>query len=192
MTVVRAGPSEILVSIKEEGSNLPPREQLVGADWSRVRNVDGKQIVVNRPLQFPLVVGNKWEVDYIDDHTSNPAFKSEHIHDPYVVSGWETVTVPAGTFKALKIEADGEWTAELAPRTTGVAGGSVDARGSTVIVHSNRTTPQQVSGRLYKAFWYAPEVKRFVKTEEEYFNTQDVLGERDSDELESYKVSKVQ
>jgi hypothetical protein len=58
-----------------------------------------------------------------------------------------------------------------------------------VVMQTNKVTPQTVTGRLYKAFWYVPDVKRQVKSDEEYFNTSGVQSEQDGDELESYKVS---
>jgi hypothetical protein len=56
-------------------------------------------------------------------------------------------------------------------------------------MQTNRATPQTVTGRLYKAFWYVPSVKRWIKTDEEYFNTSGARSEVSSDELESYKLA---
>ena len=53
------------------------------------------------------------------------------------VTGWETVTVPAGTFRALKVIQKGVWR-------------RLDNGSSHV---------QEI------AFWYVPEVKRWVKLE---------------------------
>jgi hypothetical protein len=50
------------------------------------------------------------------------------------------------------------------------------------------TTERQVTGRLYKAFWYAPEVKRWVKSVEEYYSNGGVRNERYTQELESFKA----
>ncbi len=189
LTVVRADANEILLSIQEVGSTLPPRDQLVGADWSRFRNVDGKDTVVNRPFEFPLSPGKSWEVEYKDDHPTNRSHSSEQFKEKYTVTGWEDVTVPAGAFRALKVEAEGQWTAVIAPAAGVAAQTRSDAHGSTVVVQSNRVTPQTVTGRLYKAFWYVPSVKRWVKTDEEYFNTSGVQSEKDAEELESYKLA---
>jgi hypothetical protein len=188
-TVVRAGPSDILLSVQEVGSTLPPHDQLVGADWSRFRSVDGKDTVVNQPFNFPLSPSKTWQIEYEDDHPSDRAHRSEQYDEKYIVTGWEDVTVPAGTFKALKIETEGRWTAVLAPNLGAASQTRADAQGSTVVMSTKRVTPQTVTGRLYKAFWYVPAVKRLVKSDEEYFST---TGERASvwtQELESYKVS---
>ena len=72
----------------------------------------------------------------------------------------EDVTVPAGAFQAIKIEAEGEWQAALAPALSAASSSRVDAQGSTVVLPTNRTTPRTVSGRTYGAFWYVPAVKR--------------------------------
>jgi hypothetical protein len=188
-TVVRAEADDILLSIKEVGSPAPPHEQLVGSDWSRFRSVDGRDTVVNRPFDFPLAPGKTWQVEYKDDHPSDRAHSSEQFDDKYRVTGWEDVTVPAGTFRALKVECEGKWTAVLAPSVGAVSGSRVSGEGSTVVMQTNRVTPQTITGRLYKAFWYVPEVKRFVKTDEEYFSSNGQRSERDAEDLESYHVS---
>jgi hypothetical protein len=45
-----------------------------------------------------------------------------------------------------------------------------------------------VSGRTYKAFWYVPEVRRWVKSVEEYYGSGGVRNERYTAELESFKL----
>ena len=187
-TVLRAGSGSIAVSIKPSASTMPPTEQLVGPDWSRVRSVNGRDTVVNRPLSFPLSIGKTWEIQYTEDHP-NRQHSTEHFRTPYKVAGWEDVTVPAGTFHAMKIEADGQWSAALAPAVSAVSGARVDAQGTTSVIQTSKTTPATVSGRTYKAFWYVPAVKRWVRSVEEYYDTNGVRHERFTDELESYKVS---
>jgi hypothetical protein len=46
-----------------------------------------------------------------------------------------------------------------------------------------------VTGRTYKAFWYVPEIGRWVKSVEEYYGSNGVRNERYTAELESYKRS---
>jgi hypothetical protein len=187
-TVVRAGSSGILISNKPVGSTMPPTEGLVGPDWSRMRSVNGRQTVVNRPFAFPLSIGKSWEIDYTENQP-NRQHSSEQWHSVYKVMGWESVTVPAGTFRALKIEAEGTWSAVIAPSVGTVAGSRVDARGATTVMQSGRTTAAPISGRTYKAFWYVPAVKRWVKSEEEYYDTGGIRSERHLGELTSYKVA---
>lgn len=187
ITVVRANETEILVAVQEIGSKMPPKEQLTGPDWSRFRSVNGHEEVVNRPFMFPLSPGKTWEVEYTEDHP-NREHSREQFHSNYKVVGWEEVKVPAGTFLALKIEAQGQWTAELAPSVSASTNTQADNAGSIAVVRTNKSTAQTATGRSYKAFWYVPEVKRYVKTVEEYFGSGGVRNERYSYELDSFKV----
>ena len=187
-TVVRASAASIVLSVKPAGSTMPPTEQLVGPDWSRLRSVNGHETVVNQPLSFPLRIGKSWEVEFTETQP-NRQLSSEHLRVVYKVTGWEDVVVPAGTFHALKIEADGTWSAVLAPAATGGSATRVDAQGATTVVQTGRTTPTAVSGRNYKAFWYVPEVKKWVKAVEESYDGNGVRTERLLSELASYKVS---
>lgn len=187
ITVVRANETEILVTIQEAGSKIPPKEQLTGPDWSRFRSVNGHEKVVNRPFTFPLSPGKTWELEYTEDHP-NREYLRQQFHSNYKVVGWEQVKVPAGTFLALKIEAQGQWTADLAPSVSASASTRVDNAGSISVTRANKSAAQTATGRTYKAFWYVPEVKRYVKTVEEYFGPDGVRNERYSYELDSFKV----
>lgn len=186
-TVLRANESEILVSVKEIGSTLPGKEQLLGSDWSRFRNVNGHEVVVNRPLAFPLEPGKTWEINYTENHP-NRAHDSESWKFKYKVVGREKVTVPAGTFKAIKVEAEGEWTADIAEASIATTQTQVDQQGATAVAQTAKRSAQTVTGRAYKALWYVPEVKRFVKGVEEYFGSDGTRNERYEIELESFKV----
>ena len=187
-TVIRTGATGILVSIKERGSTQAAKEQLVGKDWSRFRNVNGKETVVNRPLLFPLKEGKSWEIEYTEDHP-NKEHKTEQLHTTYTVIGWEDVDVPAGHFKAIKVEAEGKWKAELAPSIKVDSSTQANQNGATIVTQSKKVTPQSTTGRLYKAFWYVPEINRFVKSVEEYYSAGGTRNVRYTEELDSYKVS---
>jgi hypothetical protein len=187
-TVVRTGSTSIAISNKPVGSTMPPTEQLTGPDWTRFRSVNGHETVVNKPLSFPLSTGKTWEIEYTEDHP-NRQLSSEHTRTAYKVTGWEDVTVPGGTFRALKVEADGQWSAAIAPAIAAASGTRVDAQGATTVMQTGKIAPATTSGRTYKAFWYVPGVKRWVKSVEEYYNPNGVRSERYMSELESYKVS---
>jgi hypothetical protein len=88
------------------------------------------------PLQFPLGVGKSWSFSY--KFQSKPQ-TSVDVKQTATVTGWETVKVPAGTFKALKIEHAGTYTA-----TEGA---------------------NQWSGRITEVYWYAPAAQRVVAQE---------------------------
>lgn len=187
-TVLRVGAGSIALSNRLAGSAMPPVEQLAGPDWSRFRSVNGHETVVNKPLSFPLSIGKSWEVEFSEDHP-NRQHSSEHTRTAYKVIGWEDVTVVAGTFHALKIEAEGEWSAAMAPAVSATTGARVDAQGATTVVQTGRTSAATFTGRTYKAFWYVPGVKRWVKSVEEYYDPNGVRYERSADELEAFKVS---
>ena len=187
INVTRVTSSAIYISTKVTGSTQPPKEMFVGPDWSRVRDVNGKETVVNRPLAFPLSDGKSWEVDYTEQNP-NKNHKSERFDSHFVVVGYETVEVPAGKFRALKIESDGHWEAQLAPGQSVVQSAQTGQGDATMATQVQNTAERQTSGRLYKAFWYVPEVKRWVKSVEEYYSSGGVRNERYSQELESFKA----
>lgn len=187
-TVSRVTPSTIYYSVKTSGSNQPEKELFAGVDWSRARDIEGKETVVNRPLSFPLNTGKAWEVRYAEPHP-NKMFRSEEWDNKYTVIGYETVEVPAGKFNALKIEAEGRWTAELEPAQSVVQGAQVTAEGTSMTTQVQKTTDKTVSGRTYKAFWYVPEARRWVKSVEEYYGSGGVRNERYTGELESFKLA---
>jgi hypothetical protein len=187
-TVSRVTSSSIYYTTKPSGSSQAPKESFSGLDWSRVRDVNGTETVVNRPLDFPLKAGKSWEVRYTEQHPSK-THKSEQWTHKYTVVGFETVEVPAGTFNALKVEAEGHWTAELEPMQTVVQGAQSSAGATTLVTEAQRTRSEPTSGRTYKAFWYSPEVRRWVKSVEEYYGSSGVRSERFTEELESYKLN---
>src|SRR3984957_3128435 len=153
--VSRVTSSTIYFTVKATGSTQPAKELFAGADWSRVRDIDGKETVVNRPLAFPLAPGKSWEVRYTEPHP-NKQFRSEEWDHKYTVVGFESVEVPAGKFNALKIEAEGRWTAELEPTQTVVQGAESNSEGTPVGTQTQKPADKTVSGRTYRAFWYVP------------------------------------
>jgi hypothetical protein len=187
-TVSRVTSSTIYYTVKASGSTQSPKELFAGPDWSRARDIDGKETVVNRPLAFPLTTGKAWEVRYTEQHP-NKTFRSEEWLNKYSVVGFENIEVPAGKFNALKIEAEGRWTAELEPTQTVVQGAQSNADGTSMVTQTQKTTGRTVSGRTYKAFWYVPEVRRWVKSVEEYYGSGGVRNERYTGELESLKLT---
>lgn len=188
IVVIRSTASSIYYTSKEAGSTQPPTEKIAGIDWSRVRDVNGKQTIVNRPLAFPIEKGKTWVVEYTEQHP-NKIHRFEQFSDKFVVVGPETVEVPAGKFNAIKIESEGQWTAQREPMQTIVQGAESQPEGVTGVTHINRVEASTASGRLYKAFWYSPEVKRWVKSVEEYYGSNGVRNERYTGELESFKVN---
>ena len=188
VTVMRATPSHIYYESKPVGSTQAPKELIAGADWSRERSVNGTEVVVNRPFAFPLSPGKTWSVDYTELHP-NKMFASQKWNSQYWVVGTETVEVPAGKFQAIKIEAEGDWIAQAEPTHTITQAVQVQQGNTATMTHAQNVGPVQSTGRTYKAFWYVPEIGRWVKSVEEYYGSNGVRNERYTTELESFKKS---
>lgn len=186
-SVVRVTKSGIYFTRKTSGSTQPPSEMIAGLDWSRIRNVNGKETVVNQPFAFPLSVGKQWQVSYTEDNP-NKRFRSERHETTASVIGYESIEVPAGIFNALKIEVEGHWTADLEPTQTVVQGAESTQSETRMVTDVKKATTGQATGRIYKVFWYAPEVKRWVKSIEETYASNGVRDERATSELQSLKL----
>jgi hypothetical protein len=134
-----------------------------------------------------MKVGDSWTADWNDPrHQGNQT--SAHFHKTYKVVGWEDVTVPAGTFHALKIEENGIGDGQIT--TPAMAGsGVVGAPGTaTTVTHVQASRRGVVHITTYAAIYYAPEVKHAVKSTEEQYNTSNVMIGRQTEELVSYKA----
>jgi len=188
ISVARVTRTGIYVETKASGSSQAPTESIWGEDWSRIRSVDGQETVVNRPLAFPLSQGKLWDVKFTEAHP-NKQLHVQTTNLQYSVVGSEDVSVPAGTFHAIKIEAEGTWSGELEPAKTVVQGVDLRAGDTTMVTQAKSVTPQTVTGHIYKAFWYAPEVKRWVKSVEEMYNSAGVRNERTTTALEAVKLA---
>ncbi len=188
ITVTRATATSIYYTTRAADSTQVAQDIIAGNDWSRMRNVNGKETLVNQPLAFPLSAGKTWTVTYHEDHP-NKAHRFEEMKTVYTVVGPEKVTVPAGTFDAIKIEAEGHWNAEMEPSNTVVQGAQTSAAGTSMQTEARRVTAEPVEGRTYKAFWYVPSQRRWVKSVEEYYNANGVRNERFTAELETSKLA---
>ncbi len=185
--VSRVTGTSIYYTVKPIGSTQPPKELFAGLDWSRLRDIGGELTVVNRPLSFPLSTGKTWQVDYTEQHPTK-LHRSEKWNTKCTVLGHESVEVPAGAFDAVKVECEGTWTAEMEPTVTVAQSAQANATGVAMASHSDKVAAGEHSGRTYKAFWYAPAVKRWVKSVEEYYSSGGVRTESHTSELESFKV----
>jgi hypothetical protein len=89
--------------------------------------------------RFPLSVGSEWK--YLYEVKSD--FGPVRYEMTARVVGWEEITVPAGTYRALRIEHRGTWSRERDFAREG-GGGAISA-------------PQE------NTYWYAPAAKAMVK-----------------------------
>ena len=129
--VTFVGPDEIL-PINGNGS----RDSQWSSEWGAI-SLGGSGTVHDKParfLNFPLTVGTSHELTFEVVARRQGTARSRY-RDTVKVVGWEDVVVPAGKFRALKIEANGTFF-------------RMDA---------------SFGGWTRREFWYAPEVKRWVK-----------------------------
>jgi hypothetical protein len=186
ISVERVSSEDMLITLNQEGSNQPPDEQLRGLDWSRAIDINGKQQVINQPMSFPLKEGKKWEVSYTQPNP-NAKLLSESVDYKCTPTGLEDIQVPAGKFSAIKIECDGQWSHVVAPGVNMATQASATQAGTTMVTQSERVTSRTMSGRIYRAYWYVPSVKRYVKALEESYNTNGSRTFRVTEELDSFK-----
>jgi hypothetical protein len=186
LRVERVGPDDMLVGIKQDGSPADFEDHRIGLDWSESRVVDGKLMVTERVFSFPLKVGQTWQEDYVDPRRQGMQTFA-HIQKTYKVVGWEDVTVPAGVFHALKIEASGMLTSTMSFPANAVSAAAGAAGGATSIAHVERARSGVLTQPTYRALYYVPEIKNFVKIIYEQYDSENVRVKRDVGELASFK-----
>ncbi|HEX9397720.1 MAG TPA: hypothetical protein VF943_13390 [Burkholderiales bacterium] len=149
----------IIQSVVIASSGRVEVDQTHTAEWNSIATWDGGNFVPNSGLlKFPLAVGASYVAMFENTIPRRGAFRVKHERKMRVV-GWEDVTVPAGTFRALKIVGEGTY----------------------------QRLDVSASGTVHNVIWYAPQVKRWVKTtyEDRNFGGR---GNWTSDELVEYKV----
>ncbi len=105
-----------------------------GATWTPVDPtiVDGRVVL----LSFPLFIGKTWEYEYTAvEANGNRTLQTRTAK----VESWDIVTVPAGTFNALRVVVDGRWRAHIR-----------DA---------------MFTGKVNETLWYSPDAKRWIRRE---------------------------
>jgi hypothetical protein len=116
-------------TLKESDATWTPQ-------WASVVSVDEGVVETEKPmLQFPLAIGGQYPAAWDNRRPRIGNFHARHERTVRVV-GWEEIEVPAGRFRALKLEAQGNW----------------------------RRMDRPASGRARNTIWYVPEVKRWVKS----------------------------
>jgi len=188
LVIERLEGETMMVGIKADGAPTAFQDLEVGIDWSQRRIIDGQDRMTTRPLSFPMSVGQSWTVDYVDTNRHG-AQTSAHIKQTYTVVGWEDVTVPAGTFHAIKVVSKGIDKATIEVANTAVAGMVAGAGGATSVAHTQRGGTGQLTTSAYAEYYYVPELKNYVKTIEEQYNTDNVRVMRTTRALVSYKAA---
>ena len=141
--VLQASSSELVVTSRNTQSNYT-RTLVFSPSWNliRSREPDGRGYDYTPPLKyfdFPLYPGKKWESEIQESPAGGQPLRTHHLSA--IVEGWEDVTVPAGTFRSLKVVL------------------RVKATEGAIVMRDS----EDVS-------WYAPNAKRSVKTAESSLN----------------------
>jgi len=186
LRIEHVGVDTMVVGLKVEGAPADFEDHVVGIDWSQRRIIDGTQTTSGRPLSFPLEIGKTWTSDYVDPTHYGLQVSSEN-HETYKVVGWEDVTTPAGTFHALRIESDDKVKAQFMAANAAVSGGIATADGATVVAHANHAGAHTAYGEFFSTFYYVPEIKYWVKSVQENYNSENVRTKRQTDLLVSFK-----
>lgn len=135
----------VLRKFEGEAEGEPIEADMVFSDdWNVMitGNRGGRPSAIMRPstamLRFPMKAGERYPSDY-DMETLPDANIVRHRRASRVV-GWEDVTVPAGRFRALRIEAEGTVQVAKKPKP----------------------------GRTMVTVWWVPELRRWVKLEQDF------------------------
>jgi hypothetical protein len=126
---------KVIQAVLTRGRNETEIDETHTAEWNAIATADGSNFTPhNGHLKFPLVVGASYPAVFENTIPRLGAFRVKHERTAKVV-GWEEVTVPAGKFRALKVEVDGSF----------------------------QRLDTAISGSALTVIWYVPEVKRWVK-----------------------------
>lgn len=128
----------------DAGGEPVEADMVFSDDWNVMitGNRGGRPSAIMRPstamLKFPVKPGESYPSDY-DMETLPDGNLVRHRRVTKVV-GWEQVTVPAGRFRALRIEAEGTVQVAKKPRP----------------------------GRTMVTVWWVPEIRRWVKLDQDF------------------------
>jgi hypothetical protein len=187
-TVDRVGSDSMVVGFKPDGAQTSPEEAMMGLDWSLRLLIDDEEKTTARPFNFPMKIGDQWTADWTDPRASGMQ-RSAHFHRVYKVIGWEDVSVPAGVFHALKIEAEGVGDVQVVVPAVAQSVAAAAPGGTATAAQTQSGGKALVHITTYAAIYYAPEVKHFVKLVEETYNASNIMTERGTEELASFKLA---
>jgi hypothetical protein len=186
LKIEHVGVDTMVVGVKPDGSPNDFEDHVVGSDWSQRRIIDGKQTATAQPLAFPLEVGKTWTNAFVDSKHYGTQVSAEH-QTTHKVTGWEDVTTPAGTFHAIRIESDDKVKAQFIAANAAVGGAVATADGATIIARTNNAGPHTEYAEILSTFYYVPEIKYWVKSVEDAYNSDNVRTRRQTNMLISFK-----
>ena len=130
------------------------------SSWNGVSSWDGGVFSPDTGgLKFPLTVGDTYPANFENRRPRRGKFHVTHQRTAKVLA-WEEVTVPAGRFRALKVEVAGSF----------------------------KRLDSGVTGGTRMVFWYVPEIRRWAKLTYEDWHSGGP-GARWGDELIDFKVN---
>ncbi|HET7672116.1 MAG TPA: hypothetical protein VFK84_17040 [Burkholderiales bacterium] len=110
-------------------------DSIFTAEWNQVSSANSGIFEPHQDIfRFPLRPGNTHEARYEVKFPQQGAYQVRHERKVRVV-GWEELTVPAGRFRALRVESEGTF----------------------------QRVDVSLAGRVKEVMWYVPEVKRYAK-----------------------------
>jgi hypothetical protein len=122
--------------VERQGGKREADDATWTADWNGVVGVDEGVVEVEKGLlQFPLTPGREYPAAWIMRRPRSGTFEVRHERNVKII-GWEDIEVPAGRFRALKVQAEGMY----------------------------RRLDKPFSGAAVNTYWYSPRVKRWVKS----------------------------
>jgi hypothetical protein len=136
-------------------------------DWNLVERKTGETVEASmRPywphFQFPLKPDKTWDEAFENQVTTKSGKRNAKWQWKARVWAAEAITVPAGTFQALKIKYDGTF--------------------------ASREGRRSWSGSHKETIWYAPEAKRAIKREFEQLVPENNYNDHHVIELVSFKL----
>jgi len=138
-TVISTNDGILLATLSLNSRNAKVRKLSFDRDWNLVstRNADNSGFNYSPPVQyfdFPLFPGKTWRQISTEQDTKTGKTRTHTVSG--LVGGWESISVPAGNFRAIRVNLDTE---VLDP-----------------------ATGERISGT--DTSWYVPEVHRSVKS----------------------------
>ena len=130
--VAHASDRAIQIVVSEPGGR--EFDETYTPDWNAVATSRANFNPHSGWLKFPLQVGATYKLAYEMEFGAARNWRVRQEHTVKVL-GWEEIVVPAGKFRALKIETEGEF----------------------------RRLDTSAAGTAKYTIWYVPEVKRWVK-----------------------------
>jgi hypothetical protein len=126
---------KVIQVVVTRGKGEEEIDETYTAEWNAIALAGGGNFNPHvGTFRFPLVPGASWPADFENTMPRQGAFRVKHERTVKVV-GWEDIEVPAGKFRALKIEVKGSF----------------------------QRLDRALSGTATTMIWYVPAVKRWVK-----------------------------